>query len=186
MMWRAAASVSTLLDDVVRDRSLKFLKIQSGIQAFEPRWKECVATTAKNFPIATGSLYVRKYFNEDAKASATEMVNAIRSEFETTLETVDWMDNKTRLAALSKVEKMANHIGYPNELTNDKKLIKFYEKADVVEDDYLRSVLNLNYFKLSAETKKLRDAINKTHWETHSDVAIANAYYIWLENSIRE
>lgn len=186
MMWRATSSVSSFLDDKVRNRVLGFLKIQSGTQEYEPRWKECVGMTAKYLPVATGALYVRKYFSEGAKDAATEMVKTISSEFKGILEDVSWMDENTKASALEKLRKIENHIGYPSELMDDQKLIEFHENAQVIEDDYLRSALNLNYFRLTSESKKLREAVNKTDWETHSDVAIANAYYSWFQNSIRK
>jgi predicted metalloendopeptidase len=142
--------------------------------------------TSKFFPIATGALYVRKYFSESSKATATEMVTAIKAEFETILHSVDWMDHKTRAEALSKVEKMDKHIGYPNELMDDKKLIEYYEEVQIDEKEYLQSVLNLYHFRLTTETKKFREAVNKTDWRGRSEVAIANAFYQWLENSISE
>lgn len=46
--------------------------------------------------LAVGSLYVRKYFKEDAKMNALDMVNRIREEMYKILETVPWMDDKTR------------------------------------------------------------------------------------------
>lgn len=186
MMWRAGFSVSGLLHDVIRNRSLEFNKILSGKREYEPRWKECVGVTAKYLPIATGAIYVRKYFDEKSKKAATEMVHAIRAEFEDTLRTVSWMDNATRASAIHKVEKMENHIAYPSELMDDAKLESFHETMDVHKNDYLRSVLNMNYFRLRTETKKLRKPINKTDWEAKSDVAIANAYYGWFDNSIRK
>lgn len=184
MMWRASFSVSALLHDVIRNRSLEFSRVLSGMREYEPRWKECVGVTAKYLPIATGAIYVRKYFDEKSKKAATEMIHAIRSEFEETLRTVPWMDEATRASAIHKVEKMENHIAYPNELMDDAKLNKFHETMEVPEGDYLRSVLNLNYFRLKTESKKLRKPINKTDWEAKSDVAIANAYYGWFDNSI--
>lgn len=46
--------------------------------------------------LAVGSLYVRKYFKEDAKQNALDMVNRIRAEMYKILESIEWMDNKTR------------------------------------------------------------------------------------------
>lgn len=184
MMWRASLSIASYLDDTIRSRALDFVKIQSGKTAYEPRWKECVAMTAGYMPIATGALYVREYFREASKAAATEMVDRIKNEFRTILKTVSWMDEDTRAAALSKVDKMQNHIGYPSELMDDQKLTEFYNDVEVDENGYMKSVLNFNRFRIVSEMKKLREPVNKTNWETHSEVAIANAYYSWLENSI--
>lgn len=77
--------------------------------------------------IAAGALYVRKYFNEEAKKNALEMVSDIREEFEEILKEVDWMDEKTRANALDKARSMATHIAYPDELLDDRKLEEFYE-----------------------------------------------------------
>lgn len=184
MMWRAGLSASQFLTDEIRERSLDFAKVASGKRAYEPRWKECVGMTAKYLPIATGALYVQTYFDEKSKDAASEMVNTIKQEFREILETVTWMDEKTRSAALCKVDKIETHIGYPNELMDKKKLTEFHEKLEIPEHDYLKSVMNCNHFRLTSEMEKFREIINKTHWETHSDVAIANAYYSWLENSI--
>lgn len=184
MMWRASLSVASYLDDIVRNRTLTYLKVQSGKQEYEPRWKECVAMTSSYLPIATGALYVREYFREDSKDSAIEMVNLIKDEFRKVLKTVPWMDDATRSAALRKVEKMQNHIGYPSELMDDRKITEFYEDVDVDENGYMKTILKFNRFRITSEMKKLREPVNKTNWESHSDVAIANAYYSWLENSI--
>ena len=41
-------------------------------------------------------MYVQKYFKEDAKQAALEMVADIRREFDTILEEIDWMDGNTK------------------------------------------------------------------------------------------
>lgn len=46
--------------------------------------------------ISVGSLYVRKFFKEEAKTKAMEMVEDIRREFIHILMNVDWMDEKTK------------------------------------------------------------------------------------------
>lgn len=79
--------------------------------------------------ISTGALYIRKYFDEDSKKKALEMVQDIRVEFKKILEQVDWMDDVTRKAALEKAESMSTHIAYPDELLDNKKLEEFYENV---------------------------------------------------------
>lgn len=54
----------------------------------EPRWKECVDIVSGNVAISVGSMYVRKYFKEDAKNTALEMVGDIRKEFTKILQKV--------------------------------------------------------------------------------------------------
>lgn len=81
--------------------------------------------------IAAGALYVRKYFNEDARQNAKQMVADIRSEFKEIVKEVDWMDEKTRKSALEKADAMTTHIAYPDELLDDKKLEEFYSNVSI-------------------------------------------------------
>lgn len=80
-LWRAtAASISYLTDDI-RKRQLKYTTELNGKTEREPRWKECVDIVSSSMAISVGSMYVRKYFKEDAKKTALEMVDDIRQEF---------------------------------------------------------------------------------------------------------
>lgn len=77
---------------------------------------------------AVGSLYVRHFFNEDAKAKAEEMVYYIRKAFDRNLETVDWMDEKTKARAIKKAKAIKSLIGYPKEIM-DEEVLKEYHKG---------------------------------------------------------
>lgn len=114
------------------------------------------------------------------------MVNGIRAEFEKILTTVPWMDPTTRMAALDKVKAMTTHIGYPDEIMDDKKLEEYYEGLEINPDTYLESVLRMNVFGTDYAFNKLRKSVNKTDWVTHSRPAIVNAFYSSIENSIRK
>lgn len=83
-------------------------------------------TLLSSLPIASGALYVRKYFNEEARQNAIEMVADIRAEFLDILNKVDWMDEQTRKNAIDKAKSMSTHIAYPDELLDNKKLEEFY------------------------------------------------------------
>lgn len=76
---------------------------------------------------------MRKYFNEEARQNALEMVRDIRAEFETILKEVEWMDDETRKNALDKAKSMATHIAYPDELLDDTKLEEFYQNVSSID-----------------------------------------------------
>lgn len=184
MMWRASLSVVMFLNKEVRNRTLEYSRVLTGILEFPPRWKECVGHVSGSLSIAASSLYVKNYFDDKSRSIADEMVQAIRTEFEGVLNTVDWMDNETRKFALTKVKKMEKHIGYPNELVDDEILKNYYSNLTIEKDEYLKSYLNINRFQVAHVLRKFRKPVNKTEWEQHSNVAIANAYYFWSQNSI--
>lgn len=114
------------------------------------------------------------------------MVNNIKIEFEQILNNVDWMDDKTRVAAHTKVKAMATHIGYPDELMDNKKLEEYYKDLEIDSKKYLESVLRMSVFGTDYAFNKLRKPVNKTDWITHARPAIVNAFYSSIENSIRK
>ncbi|XP_074031085.1 M13 family metallopeptidase neprilysin 2 isoform X2 [Leptinotarsa decemlineata] len=185
VMWRAAASSVSYLTENLRKRQLDYTTIVTGKTEREARWKECIDISAGSLSIASGALYVRKYFNEGAKKNALEMVDDIRSEFEDILKTVDWMDEKTRMNALDKAKSMASHIAYPDELLDNRKLEEFYDGLELDSEHYMRSILNLTLFGTRFSFKRLRQPVNKTDWITHGRPAVVNAFYSSIENSIQ-
>ncbi|XP_059610149.1 neprilysin-2-like [Phlebotomus argentipes] len=185
MMGRNFAISAFFLTEEVRKRQLEFTMAVSGKQQRGPRWQECVDATAGSFSIALGALYVRKHFREDAKKTALEMVNGIRSEFQKILTTVPWMDDKTRKAALAKAKAMTTHIGYPDEIMDNSKLEECYKDLKIDSSKFLESVLAVTVFGTDYAFNKLRQPVNKTDWLTRASPAIVNALYLALENSIQ-
>lgn len=107
-----------------------------------------------SFALAIGSLYIKYYFDDAAKKNALDMVEGIRKEMYQILKTVDWMDERTRYDfktfdefsfvqkvnvaflcfiirknALDKARSMVNHIAYPDELLDDRKIEEFYSNV---------------------------------------------------------
>ncbi|CAK9798490.1 Nep2 [Anthophora plagiata] len=185
VMWRAAAASVSYLTDDIRKRQLQYSTALSGKTEREPRWKECVDTVSGSLATSVGAMYVRKYFKEDAKKNAMEMVADIREEFTKILQKIDWMDDETRKSALKKAASMSSHIAYPDELLDDKKLEEFYEKLELNTDNYLKDILNLTLFGVEYSFSKLRKPVNKSDWVTHGRPAIVNAFYSSIENSIQ-
>ncbi|XP_033213002.1 neprilysin-2-like isoform X1 [Belonocnema kinseyi] len=185
VMWRAAGATVSYLTDDIRRRQLKYSTEVSGKAEREARWKECIDVTSGSLGLSVGALYVRKYFNEESKKSAVEMVTDIRREFKKILKQVEWMDEKTRQSALEKADSMSTHIAYPDELLDDKKLEEFYEKLQITQGDYLQTVLNLTLFGTEYSFSKLRKPVNKSDWVSHGRPAIVNAFYSSIENSIQ-
>lgn len=139
-----------------------------------------------NLPIATSALYVKNFFKRESRNVAREMVEAINEAFQKILENVSWMDESTREAAMKKATGMVAHIGYPDELMNNTKIDEYYENLTLDENKYFESVINVTRFDNMKTMKSLRKLVNKTDWESHANVAVINAFYNPLENSIRK
>lgn len=87
-MWRVASGSVRFLNEEIRRRQLKYSTVVSGRTEREARWKECVSLVTGSLPISVGAMYVRKYFQEDAKKDAEDMVKDIKEEFMKILEKV--------------------------------------------------------------------------------------------------
>lgn len=186
LMWRATADSIAYSSEALRNRQLQFKSALSGQAEKEPRWKECTDLTTSSLPTALSAMFVRKYFKQESKQSALEMVKAIRQEFEDILKKIEWMGEKTREAALQKAKTMHTHIGHPDELMDDQKLTDFHKAVNVDDDKYLESILSIKRFDNDRDFKKLHLPVNKTDWVKHSKQAQVNAFYSSLENSISE
>ncbi|XP_058986488.1 neprilysin-2 isoform X2 [Musca domestica] len=190
MMWRIHAFSVAFLSEEFRKRQLQYATALTGRQEQEARWKECVDISSGSddddtLAISVGSLYVRKYFKEDSKSNALEMVNNIRSVFDNILDEVTWMDDKTKAEAKNKLKHMTTHIGYPDEMLDDKKLAEYYDKLEIDADKYFESFLKMNVFGTDYSFNKLRLPVNKTDWIRHARPAVVNAFYSSIENSIQ-
>ena len=187
VMWRISGFSSFFLTEQLRKRQLQYSTAISGKQEQEPRWKECVDITTGSLPISVGALYIRKHFRQDSKRAALDMVNDIKAVFEDILRKVDWMDEITRKSAMEKVKSMTTHIGYPDELMDNKKIEEYYQNLTFSENfDYLTQILYMNEFGTTKAFRKLRLPVNKTDWITHARPAVVNAFYSSIENSIRK
>lgn len=213
LIWRVTVYSTYFMNSELRKRNLEYFTAISGKTEDEARWKECVDLATSGLAISVGALYVKKHFEDSSKAgvptvllksfslsmigtrsqffklsltAALEIVDGIRNEFESILQTVDWMDEETRKAALEKLQKMATYIGYPDEIKNVTLLEEYYDGLEIDPEHYLESYLKLNVFATKKSFEKLRQPVNKTEWERHAKPAQANAFYSSIENSIRE
>ena len=185
LMWRAAASSFSYLNNQAEQIRLRFSTAVSGKTELPPRWMKCVSTTISSLPNAVGSLYVKQYFNGNSKAEAMEMVQEIRREFNLMLHEVDWMDAATKAAAIEKAEAMVTHIGYPPELLDMSKLDDLYKGLQLNANDYYGNALRSTMFGTNYAFSKLRESVDKMDWVRHGRPAVVNAFYSPLENSIQ-
>ncbi|XP_057330759.1 neprilysin-2-like [Microplitis mediator] len=185
LIWRAIASTVEYLNDEIRKRQLEFNEVLNGETDRGPRWKECVATVTRMLPISIGAMYVRNYFNKDARENARDMILDIRDQFMKTLKTVDWMDEETRKHALDKVASMTIYIAYPDELLNDTKLDGLYKNLKLDENaSYLGNILTSFLFDREYTISELKKPVNKSDWVGFGHATMVDAYASLLGNSI--
>lgn len=129
-------------------------------------------------------IYVRKYFDKDSKKPASGLAHSIHAEFIRTLQNVSWMDEGTKAAAIEKAQSTIQHIGYPNELDDNRKLEEYYDGLELDPESYLQNVLRIRRFDLNRLMKKFREPVDRSDWESLPSPAVVSSYYARLTNSI--
>jgi predicted metalloendopeptidase len=183
-MWRAAAASVTYMNEEVRKVHSEFSAAILGKVQRQSRQKECIAVVSSVLGNAIGAMYIRRYFQEEAKAAAQEMVDDIGIAFLDLLDEANWMDARTRQKAKEKAWAMHSHIGYPQEHRDDKLLNSFYGKFQINDGSYLRNVLSISRTATDFAFGRLRSRVNKTEWLSHGRNSVVNAFYHPQENSI--
>jgi len=184
LIWRVAETSTDFLTKQLRNRQLEYYSVLNGQKTYKPRWKECLDYVIDNLSIAMSSLYVRKYFNQESKKVALDMVNGIKREYQEILSSVPWMDKKTREIAKIKANAIVSHIGYADELLDNEKLNEYYKGLNVDDSKFFESIFGSNVFQADLQYKELREPVNKTDWRSHSYIVWVNAQYSPNENSM--
>lgn len=94
------------------------------------------------------------------------------------------MDDKTRQAALEKLDAMTVSIGHAEELMDDKKVDDYYKELIISPGLYVKSAFNITAFVEKQNYRALRRSSDEYSWTLNRNVALVNAYYIPLKNNI--
>lgn len=146
--------------------------------------ERCFEFVFNNLPISVNAQWVRNYVDRATKPEVARLVASMKEEFQKLLETVEWFDEETRSAALTKIKHMTSLVGYPDEFWDNEKLFEVYENVTIDETKLFETVQLLNLLDVYEEFRVLHDPIDKNNWATHSYVAVINAFYFAMENNI--
>jgi putative endopeptidase len=114
-----------------------------------------------------GQLYVKRYFNEDAKKRVLDLVNNLQKSFEHRIDQLDWMSDSTKAQAKEKLYAINKKIGYPD-------VWREYP-VTIERDQYFENVLALRKDESRYQLEKFGKAPNRDEWGTTPSTV--TAYY---------
>lgn len=182
LIWRFVRHRINNLDNRFQEAKQTFYLECFGREKSPPRWKTCVNQINSNMGMATGSLFVRKYFDENSKYDTITMVHELQQSFREILNETDWIDDHTKRLAEKKVNAMSLKIGYPDFILSHHKLDEKYADLNIHPEKYFENTLNVLQFLSREEQKKVGQPVNRTLWQTYP--AIVNAFYSRSKNQI--
>jgi neprilysin len=131
LIWRFVRHRINNLDNRFAEAKQVFYHECFGREKSPPRWKQCVAQVNSNMGMSTGSLFVRKYFDENSKFDTIAMVHELQQSFREILDETDWIDSPTKKLAEQKVNAMSLKIGYPDFILSHQTLDEKYAELNV-------------------------------------------------------
>ncbi len=174
--WHYLNGSAELLTNAFVDENFDFYgRTLTGRKELKARWKRCVAATDDELGEALGRKFVEKTFGEQGKQRTLEMVHEIEHEMANDIEAISWMSPATKKEAQSKLEAVANKIGYPEKWRD-------YSSVKIAPDDYFGNWYRANEFENKRELDKIGKPVDRTEWGMTPPTV--NAYYNPLENNI--
>lgn len=182
LMWRFIRHRVNNVDDRFNEAKQRFYFALFGREESPPRWKNCVNQVNSNMGMAVGAMFVRKYFDENSKRDTMAMTHELQQAFREILNSTEWIDIATKHLAELKVNAMSLRIGYPDFILSQEDLNEKYKDLEIDANKYFENTLNVLKHLTRTEQSKLRQAVNKTAWNTAP--AVVNAYYSRNKNQI--
>ncbi|MGN6355286.1 MAG: M13 family metallopeptidase [Parafilimonas sp.] len=148
-----------ILSKPFTDAAFEFNKVLSG-QAVQKARGEIIANVIdQSLGEALGQLYVKKYFSEDAKKRALELVNNLQQAFAARVDKLDWMSDSTKEKAKEKLFAITKKIGYPDKWRD-------YSNVTTAKNKYFENVVAAASNNYQYQLAKLNKAVDKSEWFT--------------------
>lgn len=177
LLFQAIDGATGLLSDDFIDASFQMYDVaMSGIEELEPRWKRAMAIPSSMLGEAVGKLYVEKYFPEENKRHAAELVRNLRKALAKHISELEWMGADTKGKALEKLERLTVKIGYPDKW-------KDYSGIHVDKElPYMENVYRASVWYCRDNYSKMGKPVDKSEWLMTPQAV--NAYYSPVVNEI--
>lgn len=170
-IYLKAATLKNYADDLSKpfmDASFEFTKVLSGQATQKKRSQILTEKVDGLLGQALGQIYVRRYFNEDAKKRVLDLVNNLQKAFENRINHLDWMSDSTKQKAKEKLYAITKKIGYPDKWRN-------YDKVQINRTKYFENLLSLFQNEYQFQLSKLNKPVDRTEWGTTPPTV--TAYY---------
>lgn len=177
LLLNTTGTWNSYLTEEIRVLSGEYGRHLAGVPQAKDKRKAAVLLAQDSFDQALGLWYADHYFSPEAKADVEQKVVNVIQVYKERLQTNTWLQPATIEKAITKLNSITPHIGYPEQLPAS--------YAQKIYDDSLSLVENVKNF-WSIETvqdwKKWNQPVDRKEW--HMPAHMVNAYYDPQQNQI--
>ncbi len=174
LAWQVAHDKARILTKAFQNEAFLLRQKLVGQKELEPRWKRCVRSVDQSLGELLAQPYVAAKFAGDSKPRAQELVSSIHDAMRKEFALLPWMDDGTRAAAVTKIDKMHDKVGYPDHW-------RAYD-FDVSRATHAKNVMAAESFEERRQLTKVGKPVDKTDWDMTPPTV--NAYYSSSLNEI--
>ena len=175
LRWHWIDAVAAYLSYPFIEENFKMTKVLSGVESLPPRWKQVVGTESSVLGFAVGEVYVKQHFSAAARQQVMDMIGQIRTVLRRDLTNLQWMTEKTRQAAIKKLDMIEERVGYPDKWWD-------YTSLEIDRGPYVWNVLRASAFLVKRDLDKIGRPVDRSEWAMAPQVV--NAYYDASMNNI--
>jgi len=176
LRWHVLNAAAQYLPKAFADADFEFFsKTLNGQPQQEPRWRRCVTETDRRIGEALGKAFVEETFTPQAKNDTIKMVEDIKNAMRQDIDSLPWMSGETKKAAMAKLEKVEDRIGYPDTWRD-------YGGLRIDKDDALGNVQRAIAFDRVRNLTKIGEEVDRKEWDMTPPTV--NAYYRPDRNTI--
>jgi putative endopeptidase len=167
--WQLVNASSSLLSEPFVSEKFDFYgRTLTGQKVQRARWQRCVQSVDRDLDEALGREFVARAFAGDGKQRMLKLVQALEAALNADIQQVDWMSPTTRKAAILKLEKIEDKIGYPDHWRD-------YSSLNVVRGDALGNAYRSGEFELHRKLSRIGRPVDRAEWSVSPSVP--DAYY---------
>ncbi|HTR28722.1 MAG TPA: M13 family metallopeptidase [Puia sp.] len=170
-VYMKAATLKNYADGLSKpfvNASFEFTKVLSGQAVQKTRAQTMTEEVDGLLGEALGQLYVKRYFNEEAKKRVLALVDNLQKSFENRIRHLDWMSDSTKQKAIEKLYAITKKIGYPDKWRD-------YGQVQIDRTKYFENLLSLYQNRYQFDLAKLNKPVDRTEWS--ATPATVTAYY---------
>jgi putative endopeptidase len=176
LRWHAVNNAATYLSSAFVTEDFNFYsKTLRGKEQLPPRWKRCSNDVDNDLGEALGQAYVARHFSPEAKQAALKLVKEIEAAMRGEIQALPWMGAATREQALTKLDAIANKIGYPDKWRD-------YSALEITRGDEMGNAERAAWFEFHRWLDKIGKPVDRTEWGMTPPTV--NAYYDDQKNDI--